>query len=193
MGPRRDSGRVPVRRPDSVNPSTSSTLTRAAAVVQCPWIRMLPRASGQPVLLRERRCQSSGCQKAFYLCKSCDRGQRYCSPDCAALSRRLQHRRASARYQQTPEGRQTHRDCQNAYREQQRARSAMAPVVPVTDLSSNFSDSGSSCLSDDARPTPHSHIPPTPRTPPPHPRSTVPSGFRCLVCGRPGYLQKRDL
>lgn len=146
-------------------------------------------ASAASVLLCERRCQASGCLQIFYLCKSCDRGQRYCSPSCRALARRLQHRRASARYQQTPHGRLGHCDCQRAYRQRQRARSA-AP--PVTDASSNFSDFRSSCGSDHTRPAPHSPIQPRRRTPRPQPSHAAPTGLRCWVCGRPGYLQKRD-
>ena len=153
---------------------------------------MQPRASGELVLLRERRCRASGCQKTFYLCKRCDRGQSYCSAPCRALAQRLQHRRASARYQRTSEGRLSHCEWQRSYRQRLRHRIPMALVLPVTDLSSNVSDSGSLCLSDAARPTPHSPIQPTPRAHRPLPRPTVPSGFRCLVCGRPGYLQKRD-
>jgi len=145
-------------------------------------------ASSEPVLLRERRCQASGCHKVFYLCPSCDRGQGYCSPPCRAQARRLQHRTASARYQRTPEGRAGHCDWQRAYRERLRARAA---TPPVTDLSSIFSHSESSCGSDHAQPSPHTHRQPRPRTPAPHPRHMAPPGLRCRVCGRPGYFQKR--
>jgi len=90
---------------------------------------MPPRtASSEPVLLRERRCPASGCDKTFYLCKSCDRGQRYCSPQCRQQTRRVQHRRASARFQNTEPGRQAHCDYQRAYRDRRRARSAVPPV-----------------------------------------------------------------
>lgn len=146
-------------------------------------------ASSEPVLLRERRCRASGCHKIFYVCKSCDRGQRYCSPHCRDRTRRLQRRLASARYQRTPAGRQGHVDYQRAYRERLRARSA---IPPVTDQSSAFSDFGSSCGSDPVRPVPHSHFEPRPRTHTPPPRHLVLPVSRCLVCGRPGYLQKRD-
>jgi hypothetical protein len=144
-------------------------------------------ASNEPVLLHERCCRY--CHKIFYLCKSCDRGQRYCSSHCRDEARRLQHRRASARHQCTPAGREGHRDYQRAYRERLRARSA---IPPVTDQSSNFSDSGSSCGSDPTRPSPHSHSNPHPPTHTKHPRHMALPPLRCLVCGRPGYLQKRD-
>jgi len=64
----------------------------------------------------------------FYLCRRCDRGQQYCSPRCREKSRRLQRREANRRHQQTPWGREDHRDRQREYRERQRAR--------VTDQSS---------------------------------------------------------
>lgn len=64
----------------------------------------------------------------FYLCRHCDRGQRYCSPRCREKSRRLQRREANRRHQQSLEGRLDHRDRQRAYRQRRRAR--------VTDQSS---------------------------------------------------------
>jgi hypothetical protein len=64
----------------------------------------------------------------FYLCRRCDRGQRYCSPRCREKALRLQRREANRRYQQSPEGREDHRDRQREYRKRQRAR--------VTDKSS---------------------------------------------------------
>jgi len=64
----------------------------------------------------------------FYLCRHCDRGQRYCSPRCREKSRRLQRRQANRRHQQSPEGRLDHRDRQRAYRRRLQAR--------VTDQSS---------------------------------------------------------
>jgi len=143
-------------------------------------------ASDEPVPLRQRCCKASGCGKTFYLCKSCDRGQCYCSPRCRADARKSQRRLASARYQQTPEGRLGHCDCQRAYRERQRARSA----IPVTDPSSISSNSPSSCGSDHARPTPLIQTPC--RTHAPQPPQRASPVFRCLVCGRTGFLQKGD-
>ncbi len=175
--------------------------------------------SSKLVLLRERHCQASGCNAVFYICKSCDRGQRYCSPSCRARARRLQHCVASRQYQKSPEGREGHRDYQRAYRERLRAALTLfaatlaalctlhvpplliqfpaapptAPVPPfVIDQSSNSDVFGSSCGSDRPRATPHASSQRHPRTPTPH-RWPIPSrGLRCLVCGRPGYLQKGD-
>ena len=64
----------------------------------------------------------------FYLCRRCDRGQRYCSPRCREKALRLQRREANRRHQQSPEGREDHRDRQREYRKRQR--------LGVTDKSS---------------------------------------------------------
>ena len=55
----------------------------------------------------------------FWLCRHCDRGQRYCSLTCRAEARLRQRRQANQRHQRSPEGRLDHRDRQRAYRERQ--------------------------------------------------------------------------
>src|SRR5207249_1724039 len=64
----------------------------------------------------------------FYLCRHCDRGQRYCSSRFREKSRCLQRREANRRHQQTPDGRADHRDRQREYRQRLKTR--------VTDQSS---------------------------------------------------------
>lgn len=81
-----------------------------------------------PLVFRQRVCHWPACGTIFYLCRRCDRGQRYCSPHCRQKALRLQRRQANRRHQQTPEGREDHRDRQRDYRQRQRAR--------VTDKSS---------------------------------------------------------
>jgi hypothetical protein len=68
------------------------------------------------VLLRQRRCRDESCGAVFYLCRSCDRGQRYCSERCRERSRRCQRRAANLRHQRSEEGRLDHRDRQREYR-----------------------------------------------------------------------------
>ena len=80
------------------------------------------------LVFRQRVCHWSACGTIFYLCRRCDRGQRYCSPHCRQKALRLQRRQANRRHQQTREGREDHRDRQRDYRQRQRAR--------VTDKSS---------------------------------------------------------
>ena len=71
-------------------------------------------------VFRQRICHFPSCRTVFYLCRHCDRGQRYCSRRCREKSRRLQRREANRRYQQSPEGRLDHQDRQKAYRLRQR-------------------------------------------------------------------------
>jgi len=66
------------------------------------------------VALRERNC--SWCGALFCICSRCDRGHRYCNPRCRLLARREQRRLANRRYQQSPEGKEDHRDRQREYR-----------------------------------------------------------------------------
>ena len=73
-------------------------------------------AGGQQVLFYERRCHARDCGALFYICRSCYRGQRYCSEGCRQATRREQRRAANRRHQQSPEGRLDHRDRQRTYR-----------------------------------------------------------------------------
>jgi len=144
--------------------------------------------AAEPVPLRERQCQLKGCHKVFYLCKRCDHGRLYCSSECSAQARRLNHRIASARYQRTEYGRQAHCDYQKAYRERLRARSA---TPPLTDPTINFSESRRSYGSAQFR----SVSQPQRRRPRrlflPLLRSLPWIGLRsCQFCGRLGYFQK---
>lgn len=73
-------------------------------------------ANTAEVVLRHTFCRAQGCGCIFYICRSCDRGQRYCTDRCRSKARREQRRAANRRHQQTPEGRLDHRDRQRAYR-----------------------------------------------------------------------------
>jgi hypothetical protein len=73
-------------------------------------------ATGEQVLLRQRQCRAESCGAVFYLCRPCDRGQRYCSERCREKSRRQQRRAANRRHQRSDEGRLDHRDRQREYR-----------------------------------------------------------------------------
>lgn len=73
-------------------------------------------ASSEEVPLRQRFCGAEACRGAFYVCRCCDRGQRYCSERCREKARREQRRAANRRHQQSAEGRLDHRDRQREYR-----------------------------------------------------------------------------
>lgn len=81
-----------------------------------------------PTVFRQRVCHFLPCGAVFYLCRHCDRGQRYCSLRCRQKSRHQQRREANRRHQQSPWGREDHRDRQRDYRQRRRDR--------VTDQSS---------------------------------------------------------
>jgi hypothetical protein len=76
-------------------------------------------------VLRLRICGHAACRAAFTICVSCDRGQRYCSPEYRSEVRRRQRHEANRRYQQSELGRESHRRCQQRYRE----RASQPPVI----------------------------------------------------------------
>ena len=67
--------------------------------------------------LRPRLCRGPGCSALFFVCSRCDRGQRYCSPECRTAARRQQRRAANGRYQRTEAGRHAHLARQRSYRQ----------------------------------------------------------------------------
>ncbi len=95
----------------------------------------LRNVTSEPVL-RVRRCRA--CNVVFYVCSSCDRGQRYCRQECRASARRQQLRAANRRYQCSPDGRQAHQRRQRQYRlrflgtrvTDQGSRSITTPPLP---------------------------------------------------------------
>jgi hypothetical protein len=72
------------------------------------------RANAAEPVFRLRSCVL--CQALFVICRSCDRGQRYCNAWCRLLAWCEQRRQANRRHQRSPEGRADHRACQQAYR-----------------------------------------------------------------------------
>jgi len=70
------------------------------------------------VPFRQLFCRGGGCGLMFFICRSCYRGQAYCSERCRQESRQEQRRKANRRYQQDPEVRRDHRDRQREYRKQ---------------------------------------------------------------------------
>ena len=77
----------------------------------------MPMCSSPQVPLRQAVCGWDACRAIFHICRSCDRGQRYCSDSCQQQARQRQRRQAKRRHQQSPEGRQDHRDHQRTYRQ----------------------------------------------------------------------------
>ena len=72
--------------------------------------------AAEQVPFRQRFCRAQACGAVFYVCRSCDRGQRYCSERCRDKARREQRRVANRRHRESVEGRLDHRDRQREYR-----------------------------------------------------------------------------
>lgn len=112
---------------------------RAPVVQSLPLRPMVLLAAPSDRPFRQRFCQAEHCRVLFLICSHCDRGQRYCSPDCRLRSRVAQLRAARRRHQQSPEGRLDHRDRQRAYRRRKVASSQLPPTIRVTDHASKAS------------------------------------------------------
>ena len=66
------------------------------------------------VIAYQRICPT--CNAKFYICRSCERGDRYCSIVCRDEARRKNRRKSSATYQATARGRANHQKRQITYR-----------------------------------------------------------------------------
>jgi hypothetical protein len=130
------------------------------------------------VVLRQRVCRGGECHAVFWICRHCDRGQRYCSPTCRAQARLQQRRCANCRHQRSPEGRLDHRDRQREYRHRQ----ARSRVTDQGSLSSLFPASCGCGTSGSTR-IPGAAATGTHRWPEKRPASWL----RCFLCGRSGY------
>src|SRR6185436_1955084 len=75
------------------------------------------------VSVRLIQCGNPHCTQLFYLCPWCDRGDRYCSDDCRAQTRKRQRAEAARRYWKSRRGRRA------AARRQQRFRQSRAEKV----------------------------------------------------------------
>src|SRR5215469_3480617 len=91
------------------------------------------------VVFRQRVCR--GCNAVFCICRSCDRGQRYCSRKCRVPVVREQRRRANRRHQHSVEGRLDHRDRQREYRK----RCAQQRVTDTSSLPLTWPGSIGTC------------------------------------------------
>ena len=130
-----------------------------------------------PTVFRQRVCRFPSCLAVFYLCRHCDRGQRYCSPRCREKSRRQKRHEANRRHQQSPEGRLDHRDRQHAYRQRRRKQG-------VTDQGSlRGFPHARMAVSEPQPPTPAAGVSESPLA---VPVSGDFGGVVCQICGRRG-------
>ena len=64
-----------------------------------------------------RLYQCANCNKQCVICSDCDRGNIYCSNNCASIARRKSCIAANQRYQKTFQGKRLHAARQRRYRE----------------------------------------------------------------------------
>ena len=76
------------------------------------------------------------CQCQVVICSHCDCSHRYCSANCAQLSRLDKQREAAIRYQLSPKGRLAHASRQQRYRERQKEKVThqSSPELSLNDL-----------------------------------------------------------
>ena len=75
--------------------------------------------SGEVDRQSHRLYQCAACGRTVHICRTCDRGNRYCAGICAPLRRHESLRRASARYQRSRRGATRHAARQSALRARQ--------------------------------------------------------------------------
>ena len=71
------------------------------------------------------------CHTPVLVCSLCDRGNRYCTGNCANLERIERQREAGKRYQQSPKGRIRHAKRQFNYRARQKIVTHQTPPLPT--------------------------------------------------------------
>ncbi len=72
------------------------------------------------------------CHAQVIICSSCDRGQRYCSRECAVSARLESRRRAGKKYQSTHSGRFHNADRQQRFQERQKQKVTHQGSLQVT-------------------------------------------------------------
>lgn len=112
---RRRPGHIPRQNPGPsllARVKTRLPCLYASAARRCPvlWMARL-KASESYRLYSCVRCVAQ-----VRICRSCDRGNRYCAVDCAAIRRRESLRGAGRRYQRSPRGARCHAARQRAWR-----------------------------------------------------------------------------
>ena len=84
------------------------------------------------------------CHKQVLICRRCDRGHRFCGDACSRLSRRDCQRRATERYQRSPQGRTNNARRQQRFRERQQLIDQQSKTTKVTHHGSTLSTSRAS-------------------------------------------------
>lgn len=80
---------------------------------------------------REQRCRA--CLTVFWICRQCDRGQRYCGDDCRSIGRARSVRDAKRKYLSDPDVREGERERLREFRARVRDQGSeiVAPAASV--------------------------------------------------------------
>jgi hypothetical protein len=117
--------------------TASNVGVRAGMQHQCSMARGSSVERRPPVQETIRRFLCAGCRVAAYVCTACDRGQRYCSDECALAARRRLQRESDRRYQSSERGRLKHAERARRYRQRRRSVTEQGAVEsPKQDESS---------------------------------------------------------
>lgn len=115
--------------PESCHPGPSGQISQGAwirRVLVFPYLAVIVHPHVRPVgrvdSFRFVVCDRADCRQVFFLCRRCDRGDRYCSRACAHQARHATLRAASRRYQQSRRGRGQHAARQAHYRRRRAPR-----------------------------------------------------------------------
>ena len=99
----------------------------ACTARRCPVLG----AGGMKTGEESYRLYSCGrCARQVRICRDCDRGNRYCAGECAAVRRRESLQRAGARYQCSHRGASRHAARQSAWRQRRPSRVVLPGADP---------------------------------------------------------------
>lgn len=138
-----------------------------------PWMR--PRSSTSPSCeaahAAHRLYRCALCNRQVKICRQCDRGNQYCSSECAASVRRERVHQAGQRYQRTEQGRKQHQGRQQRYRQRQQEGAVAASTRLGIQQPSSTSSERMAQIAQAVQPPSQSYDAPAPSQP------------RCDLCG----------
>lgn len=132
----------------------------------------MPKGYENKQYFHENKCGFCGFR--FWICKSCWRGQKYCSQSCKDQAKRNRHKQAQLKYSKTPWFKEDRKVYQRDYRHKKQASVQTQDIVircqksNVTDLSSNseFLDVTADVM---------------------EPTTKGTNKIKCIICGRKGF------
>jgi len=110
--------------------------SRTACLECCTRTGMNPTLIGlfMPMLPSARHYLCARCRCRVVICRHCDRGNAYCTGECAELARRESLRRAGARYRRTPRGQHHNAARQGRFRARKKEKVTHQGSLPILAL-----------------------------------------------------------